>query len=56
MKRNLLLLVVIGALSIVQSGCAVLGVPFQVAGAAFNLLNEVFQLLEGLPMPPPGVF
>jgi hypothetical protein len=43
-----------------QSGCALVKLPFDIAGAAFGLVKNItlsaLNLAQQLPMPPPWVF
>lgn len=48
----LCLLVLAGTLS----GCALLSLPGQIIGGAFDLLGKALVVADGLPKPPPWVF
>ncbi len=42
--------------SIGLSGCALLGLPFQMVGGLFDLVGKVVGIASKVPLPPPGVF
>lgn len=48
MKKSIIYALVV-LLCLSQSGCALLKLPFQILGEAFELLKKI-------PLPPPGVF
>jgi len=50
----IILLVLMGMLTL--SGCALLQIPFTMAGGALKLVGKVLQVVDQLPKPPPGVF
>jgi len=48
-KKNILFVLLILGVCVTQNGCALIALPFQIAG-------EAIKLLQKLPAPPPGVF
>ncbi|OGX35616.1 MAG: hypothetical protein A3C36_01005 [Omnitrophica WOR_2 bacterium RIFCSPHIGHO2_02_FULL_52_10] len=53
-KQLLILLLVLGTM--MQSGCALIQLPFTVVGGVFKLVGKLLQVVDKLPKPPPGVF
>lgn len=56
MTKKILIVLCLLLVCLTQSGCALLQLPFQIAGAAFNLAGQALQVADSLPKPPPWVF
>lgn len=54
--RGFLFIVCLVMCSIGLSGCALLGLPFQMVGGLFDLVGKVVGIASKVPLPPPGVF
>ncbi|MDE2027260.1 MAG: hypothetical protein KGK03_08750 [Candidatus Omnitrophica bacterium] len=53
-KRRLFLLLL--AVCLTQSGCALFSLPGQLLGGLFGLGSQAIGVASTLPMPPPWVF
>jgi len=48
-----MLVALLVVLCLSQSGCALIALPFKVAG---DILSTTWEIIKRVPMPPPGVF
>jgi hypothetical protein len=60
MGNKILLITLLILSCLTQGGCALVGLPFQLLGTAFDLIKGVtsaaVNIAQQLPMPPPWVF
>jgi len=54
-KKYLLMALLLLAVACL-SGCSLLQLPFMLVGETLKLVGKVFQVIDKLPKPPPGVF
>ena len=60
LSKKQLAIMALAVICILQSGCAVLTLPFKAAGGVLKLAGGItsaaFKLIQKLPKPPPGMF
>jgi len=53
-------IIAVAVICVLQSGCAVLTLPFKAVAGALKLAGGItsgaFKLIQKLPKPPPGMF
>jgi len=53
-KQLIIFFLIITCIS--QSGCSLLTLPIKAIETVFDVVGQVFKLVDKLPKPPPGVF